>query len=142
MEGPHQSYVTSPATRELIVRLREIRPFYDVLNKYFRESGLSQADVARKLHLDPSAINHYLKGERMPNGESVAELGTVLGCTESQLGYLAACWAVQRLVESMPPYIEKADKNGFHVVPWSTMMIRLVIGLLDKVRNGDWQQPE
>lgn len=48
------------------------------LAEAIRLSGMSQTDIAKKLNLSPSAISHYVKGDKMPALDTLANLCKLL----------------------------------------------------------------
>ena len=65
----------SRATSNFSERLRKIR----------EEKGLSQADLAQKTGLQPSAVSHFETGRRSPSFENLRALADALGISTDHL---------------------------------------------------------
>jgi transcriptional regulator with XRE-family HTH domain len=50
-----------------------------------KEKGMSQKELAERACTSEAAISHYLKGDRVPNSSTLANIATVLGTTSSYL---------------------------------------------------------
>ena len=64
--------------------------FISRLELVMSKRGLSQTDLAKRLHLPPSAINHWLSGRRLPSFHSIRRLIVETGTNAGWL-LCAAC---------------------------------------------------
>lgn len=56
-------------------------PFPDILRKTREDKGLSQADLAEKAGMQPSAISHFEAGRRSPSFDNLKRLADALNVT-------------------------------------------------------------
>lgn len=55
------------------------------LAELLSEKGMSQKELAERACVSEAAVSHYLKGDRVPNSSTLANIATVLGTTSSYL---------------------------------------------------------
>ncbi len=56
-----------------------------VLQDYLMVAGVSQADLARRAGIDPSVLNHFLKGKREPRIANLRKLAKATGISVDKL---------------------------------------------------------
>lgn len=52
-----------------------------------RQSGMTQSSIASKLNISPSAIAHYIMGDKMPALDTLANLCKVLDVSPAYILY-------------------------------------------------------
>lgn len=57
----------------------------DKLKQLRREHGYTQAEFARLLGVSTSAVGMYEQGRRKPDGEALARIAAILGCSTDEL---------------------------------------------------------
>ncbi|MBE7068445.1 MAG: helix-turn-helix transcriptional regulator [Clostridiales bacterium] len=65
-----------------MITLEKIR---ERLIESIRQSGLSQTQLAKKLHVSQSTIAHYLKGDILPALDTLANLCVLLDVSPSYI---------------------------------------------------------
>lgn len=77
----------APRVVERTMRL-EIGPdtlFRDAMSFFAAAEGMSQSDIAEKLGVSRSLVNHWATGDRLPPAGRMADLACALGCEERDL---------------------------------------------------------
>lgn len=64
---------------------RKHRPGLPGLAAIRRRAGLSQSELAAKLHIDETAVSHWENGKSTPAGGRLVLVADVLGCTIDEL---------------------------------------------------------
>ena len=57
----------------------------DKLKQFRLEKGCTQAELAAKLGISPSTVGMYEQGRRRPDGETLARMAALFGCTTDEL---------------------------------------------------------
>ena len=50
-----------------------------------RESGMTQKELARLLHISPATISHYMRGDKLPALDTLANLCRILDVSPSYI---------------------------------------------------------
>ena len=50
-----------------------------------RESGMTQKELARLLHISPATISHYMRGDKLPALDTLANLCRILDISPSYI---------------------------------------------------------
>ena len=50
-----------------------------------RESGMTQTELARLLHISPATISHYMRGDKLPALDTLANLCRILDISPSYI---------------------------------------------------------
>ena len=59
--------------------------FHKRLAELLKDSGMTQKELAARACVTPSAMSHYLKGDRVPNSATLANIATALSTTSDYL---------------------------------------------------------
>ncbi len=62
-----------------------MRKLSERLNDLIEESGITQKELSGKISLAPQTINNYVKGNRMPDLETLEKLCDVFDCSADYL---------------------------------------------------------
>ncbi|MDE7083111.1 MAG: helix-turn-helix domain-containing protein [Clostridia bacterium] len=55
------------------------------ISEAIKQSGLSQSELARRLNIRQSNISHYLKGDKMPALDTLANLCVILDLDANEI---------------------------------------------------------
>lgn len=88
-------------------RLRQIRS----------EHGLTQSELARRLGISPSAVGMYEQGRREPDGETLARMASVLGCSTDELLGVKAPRELDDVIDRFARTLELQPGLMYHGAP-------------------------
>lgn len=59
------------------------------IQEAIKQSGLTQTELAKRLHVSQSTIAHYVKGDIMPSLDSLANLCKIIDVSPAYLLYFS-----------------------------------------------------
>ncbi len=90
-------------------RIRELR----------RERGLTQAALAQRLGISPSAVGMYEQGRREPDHEVLRKMAAVFGCSIDYLVGRTDGQEVGQMIDRFAQVLQDCDGLLFHGKPVS-----------------------
>ena len=57
----------------------------DNIRRLRKTRGLTQEELAEKLHLTPQAVSRWETGKTMPDAERIIDLAAVLNCSSDEI---------------------------------------------------------
>lgn len=86
--------------------------------KQFRvENGLTQAELAKKIGVSPSAVGMYEQNRREPDGDTLRKLAAVLGCSTDELLNSRRCSDVKDVIDDLARTLERQPGLMFNGAP-------------------------
>ena len=115
---------------------QENKTFADVIVELRKGKGMTQQELADKLHITDKAVSKWERGLSYPDITSISKLASILGVDSSYL--IDLCKAE----DSFNPYIKKNNVNQiinlvFKAVGIGMGVAVVVLNVLDKLETSD-----
>jgi transcriptional regulator with XRE-family HTH domain len=93
--------------------------FAEKLRQLRLEHGITQAELAEKLGVSPSAIGMYEQGRRRPDVKTVAAAAKILGCSTDELLEIEHTSDVNEAIDGFARTLERQPGLMFNGEPLS-----------------------
>ncbi len=89
----------------------------DKMKQLRLERGLTQAQLARRLGVSPSAVGMYEQGRREPDAQTLTRLADALQCSTDELLGVESPQEVGDVIDSFARTLERQSGLMFHGAP-------------------------
>ena len=89
----------------------------DRMKRLRAERGLTQAQLAKRLGVSPSAVGMYEQGRREPDAQTLTRLADVLQCSTDELLGVEPPHEVGDVIDSFARTLERQPGLMFHGAP-------------------------
>lgn len=97
----------------ILDKLKASRLFATTFQLLFSYSRITQIDLAETIHVDPSAINHWRNGRRIPtDSATIFLIVKTLGLTPQECQMLLHAWSIDKYYRGLVPFVQEAIKDG------------------------------
>ena len=94
---------------KLIVELQEMSPFSEILRLYIKRQNIKNNELAEKLHIAPSTMSSWTRGNRHPDISHLHLIGDALELNDNERSALLHSWIVTTILDSASVYLSHAS---------------------------------